>query len=625
MRRLLFSLLLLFIGFNARAFDLAEFYYLTDSNEQMVPSRSISYLKEKGQRLGINDVLKLGKEKWSYEARAEVLTMKDPSVPYWIRVDLVGDALKNGEWMMEVLDSHVDSLAAYVVVDSVVRDLGTSGMKMLFGERTFKHKNFIYNVPSGTEHVTFYFRYTSVYRTAFIYKVWKDERLVEYATTEYYMLGGFYGILVLLAVYNLLLFFSAKERFYIFYVLFVISCIFVGMVEDRTGFQFIWPSMPFLNRIIDYISPLFFLVATVLFGSTFLRMDEKHKTGWRLLWVTVGLNLLYFFYGLFKGQLLWNSPYYILPFGVVFVYALMILRKGDMESRFFLVGYAFVMLGVSIISLRALGIYIIYHILGVYAFNFSLIMKVFFFSMALAERYRMLKEEKESAQQRIIQQLRDNEKIIEQKVVERTDKINKQKLIIESKNDELSEVNQQLEQQSLQLAKQADEIARMNELLKGENMQLQESVKEIATARVLMQDVNMDEFTRIFPNDQACFQYLEELKWDGETFECKKCGNDKYSKGTGPFARRCTKCGFNESTTNGTLFHRLHFPIQKAFYILFLVYAKKGDVTAAELSTELDVRHNTCWKFSKKVKERLGRLKDVKSTDKHGWSKLIID
>ena len=63
--------------------------------------------------------------------------------------------------------------------------------------------------------------------------------------------------------------------------------------------------------------------------------------------------------------------------------------------------------------------------------------------------------------------------------------------------------------------------------------------------------------------------------------------------------------------------------------MLFLVYANKGKITSAELSSILDLRQNTCWKFSKKIKERLKNTKLKQSTVEKqgldGWASLVLD
>lgn len=46
-----------------------------------------------------------------------------------------------------------------------------------------------------------------------------------------------------------------------------------------------------------------------------------------------------------------------------------------------------------------------------------------------------------------------------------------------------------------------------------------------------------------------------------------------------PASRRCSKCGLDESTTTGTLFHKLEFGIDKAFEMMYeIVTSKKRQI-----------------------------------------------
>jgi ligand-binding sensor domain-containing protein len=188
--------------------------------------------------------------------------------------------------------------------------------------------------------------------------------------------------------------------------------------------------------------------------------------------------------------------------------------------------------------------------------------------------------------------------------------------LVKERTIELKEKNEMLEVQ-------AEEINRMNDLLNKENEQLQVGIKELTKARVMMQEVDFNEFCKIFPNDDSCYQYLAELKWQNG-YQCARCSNTKYAVGSGHYARRCTKCAYNESSTSKTIFHHSHLPIQKAFFMLFLVYANKDNITSIELSQILKMRQPSCWKFRNKILEKL-KSKGDKHTHLDNWSQLILE
>ena len=108
------------------------------------------------------------------------------------------------------------------------------------------------------------------------------------------------------------------------------------------------------------------------------------------------------------------------------------------------------------------------------------------------------------------------------------------------------------------------------------------------------------EFQNRFPDEESCMNYLAELKWSSG-FICPKCGNTKCCNGNKPHIRQCTKCNHLVSPTSGTLFHKVKFPLLKAFYIVYYVSTNKKGISSTELSRKLGLRQKTCWLFKQKV------------------------
>jgi ISXO2-like transposase domain/Transposase zinc-ribbon domain len=108
------------------------------------------------------------------------------------------------------------------------------------------------------------------------------------------------------------------------------------------------------------------------------------------------------------------------------------------------------------------------------------------------------------------------------------------------------------------------------------------------------------EFAERFPNNDACINYLAELKWP-TGFICERCGNEKYCRGSRKHTRQCTKCKYQASPTSGTLFHKVKFPVLKAFYIIYYMSTSKKGIASTELSRKLELRQKTCWLFQQKV------------------------
>lgn len=112
------------------------------------------------------------------------------------------------------------------------------------------------------------------------------------------------------------------------------------------------------------------------------------------------------------------------------------------------------------------------------------------------------------------------------------------------------------------------------------------------------------EFQKMFPDEESCMDYLTELKWS-KGFECPRCRHTKYCNGDKEHIRQCTKCTYLVSPTSGTLFHKVKFPLLKAFYIVYFMSTSSKGIASTELSRKLGLRQKTCWLFKLKIMQAM--------------------
>lgn len=134
--------------------------------------------------------------------------------------------------------------------------------------------------------------------------------------------------------------------------------------------------------------------------------------------------------------------------------------------------------------------------------------------------------------------------------------------------------------------------------------------------------MTLEDFKRSFITEEHCLQFLAERKWK-ETYVCKKCGNTNYCKGKHPHSRRCTRCKYDESAKVGTIFEGCRFPLQKAFYIAFLV-CNAHKISISDISKELNLRQMTCWSFKHKLISCVSENPELNNQQKIDLEKILI-
>ncbi|PRY55407.1 7TMR-DISM extracellular protein 2 [Arcticibacter pallidicorallinus] len=546
---------------------------------------------------------------------------------YWfkIRVRSLPSSKKN--WMLEFFDQTIDEITLYAPDQYKRYTAYHFGDRYPFRHRTFQHKNFTFNLdPSVTGDNVYYVRLKSSQSASVIIVLRNVERFVEYAIEEYMIFGIFYGMIIVFSLYNILMFFAVRQKQYLYYVLYNLSIGLYEMCIDGIAFQYLWPNYPDWNQYSYGIALFSSSVFALLFASSFLYLKAKFPRLYHLINVVILLRIAFLLACLIDKNLFTYKIVEVVPTLAALYAGIYVWKSGYRPARFFVIGYLFLLLGIVVKILILFNVnWLPYGPVTHYSLSFCFVMEMVLVSFAIGDNVAHLKRKKVKAQRRMIHQLQVNEKLkdtlnkeLSTLVDKRTRQLVEKASIIEQQNAELSDANALLEKQSA-------EISRINGLLQQDNQNLHVNIEKVTRARVMSQDVDFSEFSEIYPDRETCFKFLSDLKW-AEGYSCKKCGNTNYLHGQLPYSRRCTKCRYEESVIANTIFQNSRIPINKAFYMLFLVYSTKGKISSHKLSEILEIRQSTCWSYSSRMKKVMeDRKKDIKNAGDRGWSKLVLD
>ena len=589
---------------------------LKDSEEDYPLTYFLEIFEDEGKKLTIHEVTNLANSANFKKNSSAYPYAENPNSAYWIRVWVLNESSPDKKWIFEVLSLHTQNLQIFFPDGKEGFQQYQTGQDFGFGKRAYRVKNFIFDLPDIRGKVyPVYIRVESKTGVSFEYKIRTQQAFTVYTTSEYYYLGLYYGILIFLIIYTLLLFFSSGEKAYLFYIFYILSCILISLEGDGLGFQFLWPENPSLNVLASsFWLPFIFLISFIYYAKYFTGLKQNFP----VLNDWISASTVFYFLFEISGFLpeIFVSYFYMFPLILVYSTAIIGYLQGATANRYFIIGQTFLLLSILITRSSWFG-FIESNLFTVYSFNYGVLLEVVLFSYAFIDKYNLVKKEREVAQEGIILQLEENKKLqtkvnreLEEKVTERT-------LQLKEESQKLSEVNQKLEL----LMK---EVNSMNSRLDYDNWQLNKKVSEETKARILAKDISFDEFRKIFPNEISCLKFLEELKWKKD-YTCKKCGNTKYIQIQKLLSRRCSKCSYIESVTSSTLFHSLKFPIHKAFYIVYHSSFSELNLTIDELSDILELRRNTCWNFKKRVMERMERASKNGKPKQNKWELLIFD
>lgn len=120
----------------------------------------------------------------------------------------------------------------------------------------------------------------------------------------------------------------------------------------------------------------------------------------------------------------------------------------------------------------------------------------------------------------------------------------------------------------------------------------------------ILKELSRKEFRSKFGTNELCLSFLSDIKWS-EGFECLKCKNKKHTREKKVYNRRCSHCGYYESPTAKTLFHKVKFGISEAFEMAYdIVTGKKGSNSIWLVERHV-VKQMTAWLFRRKIQESM--------------------
>jgi two-component system, sensor histidine kinase LadS len=541
-----------------------------------------------------------------------------PNASYWIRLPIHHNPNSSKIWLLEFYDQTIDHIEVYKPRENGTYQFVLLGDRFKFSQRLVPHKNFEILLDMKSDKIMYYYFKVSSHDFADLRIALRSTNwFIHYALNEYFLFGTFYGMILIIILYNFLVYLAIREKKNLYYIGYLICVAGYAVSLDGIGFQFLWSEHPEWNDYAVGVSLYGVIITALVFTRQFLRTKVLSPAFDRMFIAIIGLRTLWFLIALaFLPSLLPYRVPDIIPLSLVFATGIIFLRKGYRPARFFVLAYGVLFTGFFLRTLVYFNV-LEFTTLSHYSLHISFVIEMLLLTFALGDRLRILKAMRDRALKRMIKQNEIN--------IQLKDKVNRElEAKVEERTVELHEKNHLLVEMNHKLEIQANEINRMNSILDLDNWKLKNSIKAVLSERLSEKVMDFKQFQTLYPDMLACHRFLENLKWE-KGYHCRKCGNEKYFEGGQKFARRCTKCGYNESISTFTIFHSIKFPIEKAFYLAYLVVHGKNDNTLEELSGILDVRLNTVWAFKQKVSERMKYLeKRGKYPTISKWEDVIL-
>ncbi|WP_162944896.1 sensor histidine kinase [Flavisolibacter nicotianae] len=459
-------LLIWLLGLTATLASAQEVVVVEKVDEIVNLAPSARYLEDKDGRLTVSDFI-YGKQPGSFQrnGKEDISFGVTPSF-FWLRSDIRNAT--DSDLLLELASTALTDIAAYSVVDNTIVKQYHAGNWQPFQQRVVKSVNYLFplSIPTGKT-ATVYLRVMHYRGTQFPLRAGTLNAFYIKDAKMNLAMGIYIGFMLVMILYNLFIYFTLRDRSYLYYVAYTFMMAFFNAHLSGYVFRFAYPSWTAPNRYEDVIAALV-AISGILFAANFLNTRKNVPFFHRLFMGLLGSYVVIIGIVL-SGQLLLGTV--VLEFtslvlvGSFFVAAYQTLRKGYSPAKFFLIAWSLLLLSVAVYILKDYKI-LPYTALTASSLQIGSAVEALLLSLALADKINVYKKETMAAQAEALHSLEENRKLITEQNVLLEKRVEERTKEWKQANRELVTALRNLKETQAQLV-QKEKMASLGELTAG--------------------------------------------------------------------------------------------------------------------------------------------------------------
>lgn len=402
---------------------------------------------------------------------ADVPTLSNSAKWTWVEVDLTHLDVP-GAWL-EVSSAMVDSLVVFASCHGQAlyrMEAHGSGRRWSRAEGALQGSNYPkFPLPSETcDDLKVYVGVQSGKQLLLPVRVASSSELRAFSLARDLFYAFYVGIMVVMLLYNLVLYFTVRDRSYLLYTLFLIGVACSQLfLEGYQGILLGVDSTTWLGMRLVHLIGIFSGVTTILFVQRFLHLKRtapRYHQLFRAFVVAYGGVLAVLLLGFLN--LSFSLINAVASVAVLVIPASLEARKqGQKSATFLLIAFTAFLLSVTVFALKEFGV--LPHTLWTrFAMPVGSIVQLVLLSIALADRINQLKKESSKAREEKLRVSQLNERMVKEQNQVLESKVRERTEALESQNESLEAALQELKVAQDQLV-QNEKLASIGQLTAG--------------------------------------------------------------------------------------------------------------------------------------------------------------
>jgi serine phosphatase RsbU (regulator of sigma subunit) len=408
----------------------------------------IFYYLDESTSLEFEDISKPSFFKKFTKSTKQRFSFGQKSVAVWLKIEVENkDYSHIKEWFLDLGYPSLDSVEFFFKNEKDVFEKRLTGDFVVFAQRPIFASSYTFPISfTNNSKQVFYLR--AVSQTALVFPIKVSNRSQHIKNSQYHtmLFGIFYGTLLIMLVYNFVIYIASRDVSYLLYVIALIGHLCVMSVKNGHGYQYIYGTSPYLANYLLPIGVSIWLIGGILFTKSLIETKKyipKLDKILSLLLVLAGIMLSFSFFVEFRTIGMIMRVLSIFSIIMLVISGITVWVKGNTSARFFVFAWTIYTIGIITYILNVSGTIPDTNI-TFYAVEVCSLLETALLSLALVDKFRIIREEKAVAQDNAIRIQEEANKKLEQKVTERTAEINNQKEELSTIADDLSDKNKAL-------------------------------------------------------------------------------------------------------------------------------------------------------------------------------------
>jgi signal transduction histidine kinase len=384
-------------------------------------------LEDKGGRLTFQQVSRPPVDHYFRPLGQDVPNLGISASAYWFRVRIFNASGSPAPMILQQFTSWVDRMDIYIVTGlSEVTHLSAGDMEP-FNNRLVKSPHFLFPMALEPDGETYLFiRVADDEPLQLPFTLWRQDAFRGAAQQINLYFGLILGCLASVALYNLFLYFSLRDENYLLYVIYVASLCLMIATYAGYSYQYLWPNSPGFQNWVVFPAGHLAMFLALAFTKRFLNSRETMPAIHHFMAVFQALCVLFPLMGLAAGNRAFTNltcVYMAMIFPLLQTAAgLTAYQRNVQAARFFILAWVSSIAGILYTLLSVAG-YAAPGPVSRHAMEVGLVFDAVLLSFALADRIKILRMEKESAEARARELLAASKRELEGKVALRTDEL----------------------------------------------------------------------------------------------------------------------------------------------------------------------------------------------------------